>query len=391
MLITKLNLGMLPRLANQLKLCNRLHSTKALKFAHNCIVSTVGSQSSGKTTLTTALRTVSAERLNSTPDPIINSGTGNSVFSRYQADDTRVVHIDADSVPSKNLFTGSFGTDIGLLVVDASKGLDAQAKEHIAVLAYQGIEHFIVYLNKSDLNNDEQLRELMVDEIRDFFGKLELNLQNDSIVHGSALNAIESGQASQDKQSVIDVLKLIGTKCKNISRDEQMQGPALFSIKRSHSKANKGTEVTGFMRRGVLKKGDTVNICGYDRLFKTKILEIESFKEQLDCIHPGLSAALLLKSIKREDVCRGMAIYHPDNNNVEITDHFRAQMHYLPQVTGSPNLVDDLTLQMFARTFDVRTIIKVENERKELSPGESGIVKFKVWFSQTFSWVLMNG
>lgn len=386
MLTTKLvNLrALLPRVTSQLKLGSRLYASQA-KYTHNCIVSTVGSQSSGKTTLTDALRTISAEQQNSSPEPVINSGTGNSVFSRYQTDSTRIVHIDADAMPPKNLLTGSFGTDIGLLVVDASKGLDDQAKEHIVVLAYQGIRDFIVYLNKSDLNDDAQLRGLMIDEIKEFFAKFDLNLSDDSIVHGSALNAVESGDSQADRQSVINVLKLIETKCKSISREEQMKGPALFSIKRSHSKANKGVEVTGFMNRGVLRKGDTVNICGYDRLFKTKVLEIESFKEQLDCVHPGLSTALLLKSIKREDVYRGMAIYHPDNNNIQISDHFRAKIHYLPHVQkGASILVDDMTLQLFARTFDIRTIIKVENEQKTLSPGETGTVKFKVCSGQLF-------
>lgn len=363
-----------------IQLCNRLYSRKAAKFAHNCIVSTAGSRGSGKTTLTTALRTLSAEQLNLPPAQVINSGTGNSVFSRYQTNDTRIVHIDADSVPPKNLLTGSFGTDIGLLVIDGSKGLDAQTKDHITVLACQGIQEFIVYLNKSDLSDDEQLRELMIDEIKEFFRSQNLNLTDDSFVHGSALNAI--GEASNDRQSVIDVLQLIDAKCKNIPRDEQMKGPALFSIKRSHSKANRGTEVTGFMRQGVLRKGDIVQICGYDRLFKTKILEIESFGEQLDCVHPGLSAALLLQSIKRDDIERGMAIYHPDHNQIEITDHFRAELRCTPEVGKNlPALIDDLTLQMFARTFDVRTIIKVENEEKKLLPGQTGTVNFKVCLS----------
>ena len=377
MLSNKLaNLNLL-NIKNPLKLCNRLYANNQIKFNRYCIISTAGSQCSGKTTLTEALRQVNAEQLNLNLPSAINSGAQNSVFYSYYVDDTRITHIDTDSIPPKNLLTSSFGTDIGLIVIDASKGLDYQTKEHILLFECHNVNDFIVFLNKTDLNEDDQLKELMIDEIKCFFKQRNLNLTDDSIICGSALNA-SNNQAA--KQSIIDVLKLIEMKSKQIKRDEQLKEPALFSIKRSHSKLNKGTEVTGFMRQGLIKKGDIVNICGFDRLFKTRIQEIESFKEQLDHVQPGISAALLLKSIKREDINRGMLIMHPGNNNIHITDHFKAKFNFFSkdEQKNDYNLKDDTTLQIFARTFDLRTIIKIENDEKELKPGESGTVTFKV-------------
>lgn len=295
MITTKLlNSNSLFVFRSQIKLCNRLYSIKNLKTKldhhHNCIVSTFGSKDSGKTTLTEALKRTSSQEFKFQLSKDIDSGAGNAVFSRYYVDDTKVVHVDVDSTPFKNLLTSSYGADIGLVVVDVSKGLDNQAKEQIIFLRLHGIEHFIVYLNKSDLTTDNDLKELVTDEIKSFFKKFKLNLDDESIVNGSALNVLNQTNSSQiesDRQSIINVLKLIETKTKSINRDEQISKPALFAIKRSHTKVNKGTEVTGSIRQGMIKKGEIINICGHDRLFKTKVQEIESFGEQLDCVQPG--------------------------------------------------------------------------------------------------------
>lgn len=375
-------------LRNQIRFdCSyRLYCKKIEKKVKNhCIVSTVGAQSSGKSTLTECLRKVSSEDFHFKLDPIINSGTNNAVYSRYLVDDTQIVHIDVDSTPPKNLMTSNYATDIGIVVVDSSKGLTNETKEHIIFLEFHGIKQYIVYLNKSDLNEDEELRELITDEIKSFFKQRNLTLEDDSIVYGSALNVLKQSdgksEENKDRDSIQRVLNLIEMKSKKLPREEQLKKPALFSIKRSHTKLNKGTEVTGYMRQGQLKKGDIVNVCGYDRMFKTKIQEIESFNEPLDSVEPGVSAALQLKSIKREDIQRGMVVIHPDNKTIEITDHFKASLYLFKKEELSnsfKNLTDDLTFQIFARTFDVRTIVKLDGDQKQVVPGEKGLATFKV-------------
>ena len=375
----------------------RLYASKIAKqpIKNDCIVSVVGAQSSGKTTLTEAMKKTSAERLNLPFEESIKSGSSDAVYNRFYSGDTRIVQIDVDSIPPKNLMNSAYAADVGLVVVDLANGLTNQTKEHIIILAFHGIKDFIVYLNKTDLNDDDEMRELMIDELKNYFQQRGLHLSDDSIVVGSALNVLKSPSiesadeksTNKDQQSIVDVLNQIELKTKHLPRDEQLKKPALFSVKRSHLKQNKGVEVTGYMRQGVLKKGDIVNIYGYDRTFKTKIQEIESFKEQLDSVQPGVSAALLLKSVKKSDIQRGMAIVHSDNSELAITDHFKANLYLFKNdeiMNPFSELMDDATLQLFARTFDVKTIIKVENERRCLLPGETAPVLFKVCFSVGF-------
>ena len=342
-------------------------------------IGTIGHVDHGKTTLTAAITKVLADKggaefvdyanIDKAPEERERGITINTAHVEYQTDKRHYAHVDcpghADYV--KNMITGAAQMDGAILVIAATDGPMAQTREHILLARQVGVPKMVVFMNKCDMVDDEELLELVEMEIRDLLNEYGFDGDNTPIIRGSALKALEG-----DPKYVAAINELMDAVDEWIPtpvRDNDK--PFLMSIEDVFTITGRGTVVTGRVERGQLKLNDEVEIVGIKPTQKTVVTGIEMFRKQLDFAEAGDNAGVLLRGIAREDVERGQVLAKPGS----VTPHtkFEAEVYVLSKEEGGRHtpFFANYRPQFYFRTTDVTGVIELPQGTEMVMPGDN--------------------
>jgi elongation factor Tu len=340
----------------------------------------------GKTTLTAAITKILAEtggatytsydQIDKAPEEKARGITINTAHVEYQTDKRHYAHVDcpghADYV--KNMITGAAQMDGAILVVSAADGPMPQTREHILLARQVGVPAIVVYLNKVDQVDDEELLELVELEVRELLSQYEFPGDEIPIVKGSALYALEGrGDEQLGKQSVLELMKAVDAYIPQPER--AMDRPFLMPIEDVFSISGRGTVVTGRVERGIINVGEEVEIVGIKDTQKTVCTGVEMFRKLLDRGEPGDNVGVLLRGVKRDDVERGQVLCKPGS----ITPHtkFAAETYVLTKEEGGRHtpFFSNYRPQFFFRTTDVTGTIELPDGTEMVMPGDNVTMK----------------
>jgi len=342
-------------------------------------IGTIGHVDHGKTTLTAAITKRQAEKfggdfvdyanIDKAPEERERGITINTSHVEYQTATRHYAHVDcpghADYV--KNMITGAAQMDGAILVIAATDGPMAQTREHILLARQVGVPRIVVFMNKCDMVDDEELLELVEMEIRDLLNEYEFDGDNTPIIRGSALKALEG-----DAKYVEAIDKLMDEVDSYIPTPERDNTkPFLMSIEDVFTITGRGTVVTGRVERGQLKLNDEVEIVGIKETKKTVVTGIEMFRKQLDYAEAGDNAGVLLRGISREEVERGQVLTKPGT----VTPHtvFDAEVYVLSKEEGGRHtpFFANYRPQFYFRTTDVTGVITLPEGTEMVMPGDN--------------------
>ncbi|MCW1930370.1 MAG: elongation factor Tu [Candidatus Kerfeldbacteria bacterium] len=345
-------------------------------------VGTIGHVDHGKTTLTAALLTVGAamgnmaqsksvDEIDNAPEEKARGITINTSHVEYETAARHYAHVDcpghADYV--KNMITGAAQMDGAILVVSATDGPMPQTKEHILLARQVGVPSIVVFLNKCDQVDDEELLTLVEVEIRDLLNKYEFPGDTTPIIRGSALKALENPNDPEASKGVRELLATLDTYIPQPQRETDK--PFLMPIEDIFTIEGRGTVVTGRIERGMVKINEEVEIVGLKETAKTVVTGIEMFNKQLDEGMAGDNAGLLLRGIKKEDVERGQVLAKPGT----ITPHteFEAEVYILSKDEGgrSTPFTNGYKPQFYMRTTDVTGDVTLAAGTEMVMPGDT--------------------
>ncbi len=342
-------------------------------------IGTIGHVDHGKTTLTAAITKRQAEKfggqfvdyanIDKAPEERERGITINTAHVEYQTATRHYAHVDcpghADYV--KNMITGAAQMDGAILVIAATDGPMAQTREHILLARQVGVPKMVVFMNKCDMVDDEELLELVEMEIRDLLNEYGFDGDNTPIIRGSALKALE-GDAKY-VEAIDKLMDAVDTWIPTPVRDNEK--PFLMSIEDVFTITGRGTVVTGRVERGQLKLNDEVEIVGIRPTQKTVVTGIEMFRKQLDYAEAGDNAGVLLRGISREEVERGQVLAKPGS----VTPHkkFKAQVYVLSKEEGGRHtpFFANYRPQFYFRTTDVTGVIELEAGVEMVMPGDN--------------------
>ncbi len=344
-------------------------------------VGTIGHVDHGKTTLTAALTkamaekhggdTISFDQIDNAPEERERGITIATAHVEYESDDRHYAHVDcpghADYV--KNMITGAAQMDGAILVVSAADGPMPQTREHILLARQVGVPFIVVYLNKADMVDDEELLELVELEVRELLVKYDFPGDDTPIIIGSALKALE-GDSSDLGTPSID--KLVAALDSYIPiPDRPVDGAFLMPIEDVFSISGRGTVVTGRVDRGIVKVGEEVEIVGIKETTKTTCTGVEMFRKLLDEGQAGDNAGVLLRGTKREEVVRGQVLAKPSS----ITPHtkFEAEVYILTKEEGGRHtpFFKGYRPQFYFRTTDVTGAVELPEATEMVMPGDN--------------------
>jgi elongation factor Tu len=344
-------------------------------------VGTIGHVDHGKTTLTAALTKVMAEKhggevrgydqIDNAPEERARGITIATAHVEYESDERHYAHVDcpghADYV--KNMITGAAQMDGAILVVSAADGPMPQTREHILLARQVGVPYIVVYLNKADMVDDEELLELVELEVRDLLSTYEFPGDDTPIITGSALKAFE-GDTSDI--GVPSVEKLVAAMDSYIPEPERaIDGAFLMPIEDVFSISGRGTVVTGRIERGIVNVGDEVEIVGIRDTTKTTCTGVEMFRKLLDEGRAGDNVGVLLRGTKRDDVERGQVLAKPGS----ITPHtkFEAEVYILTKEEGGRHtpFFKGYRPQFYFRTTDVTGAVTLPEGTEMVMPGDN--------------------
>lgn len=303
-------------------------------------IGTIGHVDHGKTTLTAAIATVLAKNgdtvaqsydmIDNAPEEKERGITINTAHIEYQTDKRHYAHVDcpghADYV--KNMITGAAQMDGGILVVSAADGPMPQTREHILLSRNVGVPALVVFLNKVDMVDDEELLELVEMEVRDLLSEYDFPGDDVPVIAGSALKALE-GDAEYE-QKILDLMQAVDDYIPTPERDSDK--PFMMPVEDVFSITGRGTVATGRVERGQIKVGEEVEIIGMHETSKTTVTGVEMFRKLLDYAEAGDNIGALLRGVAREDVQRGQVLAAPGS----ITPHtkFKAEVYVLSKDEG---------------------------------------------------------
>eukprot|EP00804_Cyclotella_cryptica_P029986 CCRYP_013460-RA/>CCRYP_013460-RA protein AED:0.23 eAED:0.23 QI:129/1/0.66/1/1/1/3/0/369 len=305
-------------------------------------IGTIGHVDHGKTTLTQAITKVLSERgwskamtyedIDRAPEEKARKITINTSHIEYETANRHYGHIDcpghADYV--KNMITGAAQMDGGILVVAATDGPMPQTREHILLAKQVGIPKLVVFLNKCDMVDDEELLELVEMEIRELLDFYEFNGDETPIIRGSALAAAEGRDPELGAEKILELMQAVDDTIPEPTRD--LDKDFLMPIEDVFSIAGRGTVVTGRVEQGKINVGDDLEVIGFNRNHKTTCTGVEMFKKLLDFGMAGDNIGALLRGLKREDVERGQVLCKP--GSVSTGKSFEAEIYCLSQDEG---------------------------------------------------------
>ncbi len=344
-------------------------------------VGTIGHVDHGKTTLTAALTKVMAakhggdvigyDQIDNAPEERERGITIATAHVEYESDNRHYAHVDcpghADYV--KNMITGAAQMDGAILVVSAADGPMPQTREHILLARQVGVPYIVVYLNKADQVDDDELLELVELEVRDLLSTYEFPGDDTPIITGSALKAFD-GDTSE--HGIPSIEKLIEEMDSYIPVPERaIDGDFLMPVEDVFSISGRGTVVTGRIDRGVVKVGDEIEIVGLKDTEKTTCTGVEMFRKLLDQGQAGDNVGVLLRGTKREEVERGQVLAKPGS----ITPHtkFEAEVYILTKEEGGRHtpFFKGYRPQFYFRTTDVTGAVELPDGTEMVMPGDN--------------------
>ena len=348
-------------------------------------VGTIGHVDHGKTTLTAAIATVSAQRglaqardyssIDNAPEERQRGITINTSHIEYETEKRHYAHVDcpghADYI--KNMITGAAQMDGAILVVSATDGAMPQTREHVLLAKQVNVPKIVVFLNKCDMVDDPTLIELCEMEIRELLSSYGFDGDNVPIIRGSALKALENCDDPEATKCIFDLMDAldtyIPTPTRPVDKDFFMPIEDVLSI------TGRGTVVTGRIETGKVKIGDEVEIVGLGAHSKAVVTGVEMFKKTLLEGQAGDNAGILLRGIDKKDVCKGMVLAKP--NTITPHNHFKASVYILTKEEGGRHtgFSSKYRPQFFIRTTDVTGEITLPPDIPVMMPGDSGTIE----------------
>jgi elongation factor Tu len=344
-------------------------------------IGTIGHVDHGKTTLTAAITKVLAkqggatalafDQIDKAPEERERGITISTSHVEYSTAKRHYAHVDcpghADYV--KNMITGAAQMDGAILVVSAADGPMPQTREHILLARQVGVPYIVVFLNKVDMLDDPELRELVEMEVRDLLKKYEFPGDEIPIIPGSALKALEGDQGELGEKAVLKLMDAVDTYIPTPKRSTDK--PFLMPVEDVFSIAGRGTVATGRIERGKIKVGEEVEIVGLRATTKTVVTGVEMFRKLLDEGIAGDNIGALLRGLKREDVERGQVLAKPGS----ITPHtkFKAQVYVLTKEEGGRHtpFFKGYKPQFYFRTTDVTGSVTLPPNVEMVMPGDN--------------------
>ena len=341
-------------------------------------VGTIGHVDHGKTTLTAAITSVLAKKyggivksfdeIDNAPEEKQRGITIATSHVEYSTPSRHYAHVDcpghADYI--KNMITGAAQMDGGILVVSATDGPMPQTREHILLAKQIGVPRLIVFVNKCDLVEDQELLELVELEVRDLL--VQYGYPDDTpFVRGSAYEALQGNE--KWVSSILELADVLDNYFPEPVREHDK--PFLMAIEEVFSIAGRGTVATGRVERGSLNKGEEVEITGIKPSIKTVATEIEQFQKVLDNAQCGENVGVLLRGVKRDDIQRGQVMIRP--GTLIPRDKFEAEIYVLSAAEGGRKtpFVSGYRPQVFSRTTDVTSIIELPKDVEFVMPGDT--------------------
>ena len=345
-------------------------------------IGTIGHIDHGKTTLTAAITKiaglkgegsfVSYDEIDKAPEEKERGITIATAHVEYETDKRHYAHVDcpghADYI--KNMITGAAQMDGAILVVSASDGPMPQTREHILLARQVGVPQLVVFLNKCDLVDDEELLELVELEVRELLSSYDFPGDDVPVIRGSALKALECESAdAPEAKCIIDLLQACDDFIPDPERD--IDKPFLMPIEDVFSISGRGTVVTGRVERGVIKVGDVVEIVGIKPTAQTTCTGVEMFRKLLDQGEAGDNIGVLLRGTKRDEVERGQVLAAPKS----ITPHkkFKAEVYVLSKEEGGRHtpFFSGYRPQFYFRTTDITGVINLPEGVEMVMPGDN--------------------
>lgn len=343
-------------------------------------IGTIGHVDHGKTTLTAAITTVLAkqgkaearayDQIDAAPEERERGITISTAHVEYETDNRHYAHVDcpghADYV--KNMITGAAQMDGAILVVSAADGPMPQTREHILLSRQVGVPYIVVFLNKCDMVDDEELLELVEMEVRDLLSEYDFPGDEVPVIKGSALKALEGDPAWEAK--IIELMNAVDEYIPTPQRE--IDKPFMMPVEDVFSITGRGTVATGRVERGILKVGDQVEIIGLSEEPKaTTVTGVEMFRKLLDQAEAGDNIGALLRGVSRDEVQRGQVLAKPGT----ITPHtkFKAQVYVLTKEEGGRHtpFFSNYRPQFYFRTTDVTGIIQLPEGVEMVMPGDN--------------------
>jgi elongation factor Tu len=343
-------------------------------------VGTIGHIDHGKTTLTAAITKVLSEKyggqarsfdeIDNAPEEKARGITIATSHVEYETDNRHYAHVDcpghADYV--KNMITGAAQMDGAILVVSAADGPMPQTREHILLARQVGVPYIVVFLNKADMVDDEELLELVEVEVRDLLNEYDFPGDDIPFVVGSALKALDGDE--EYVQKIVDLAEQLDTYIPEPERD--LDKPFLMPVEDVFSITGRGTVATGRIEQGIVNTGDTVEIVGiHPETSNTVVTGVEMFRKILDEGRAGDNVGCLLRGIKREEIERGQVLCKPGS----ITPHtqFKAEVYVLKKEEGGRHtpFFNGYRPQFYFRTTDVTGVAKLPEGTEMVMPGDN--------------------
>ncbi len=347
----------------------------------HCNIGTIGHVDHGKTSLTAAITKVLAEtggaefsaydEIDKAPEEKARGITISTAHVEYETENRHYAHVDcpghADYV--KNMITGAAQMDGAILVVSAADGPMPQTREHILLARQVGVPAIVVFMNKVDQVDDEELLELVEMEIRELLSSYEFPGDDIPIVKGSALVALEDGDPAQGKEAILELMKEVDAYIPQPERPKDQ--PFLMPVEDVFSISGRGTVVTGRVERGIINVGDEIEIVGIKDTQKTTCTGVEMFRKLLDQGEAGDNVGCLLRGVGREDVERGQVLAAPGS----VTPHtkFKAEAYILTKEEGGRHtpFFSNYRPQFYFRTTDVTGVVTLPEGTEMVMPGDN--------------------
>jgi elongation factor Tu len=351
-------------------------------------IGTIGHVDHGKTTLTAAITKVLAktggatflayDQIDKAPEERARGITIATAHVEYATKNRHYAHVDcpghADYV--KNMITGAAQMDGAILVVSAADGPMPQTREHILLARQVGVPYIVVFLNKVDMLDDPELRELVEVEVRDLLKKYNFPGDKTPIIPGSALKALEGDTSEIGEGSILKLMEAVDSYIPTPTR--AVDKPFLMPVEDVFSIEGRGTVATGRVERGVIKVGEEVEIVGLRATTKTVVTGVEMFRKLLDQGQAGDNIGALLRGLKREDVERGQVLAKPGS----VTPHtkFKGQVYVLTKEEGGRHtpFFNGYKPQFYVRTTDVTGSVKLPAGVEMVMPGDNVAIEVEL-------------
>ena len=342
-------------------------------------IGTLGHVDHGKTTTSAAIATVLAKNgfgeaqdyasIDNAPEEKERGITINTSHIEYETANRHYAHIDAPGHADyvKNMITGAAQMDGAILVVSAADGPMPQTREHILLSRQVGVPHFVVYLNKADMVDDEELLELVELEVRDLLSEYDYPGDDVPVIVGSSLKALE-GDADYEAK-ILELMEAVDSYIPEPARE--IDKPFMMPVEDVFSITGRGTVATGRVERGQVSVGDEVEIVGIKDTQKTTVTGVEMFRKMLDYAEAGDNIGALLRGVTRDDIERGQVLAQPGS----ITPHtkFSAEIYVLSTEEGGRHtpFFDNYRPQFYFTTTDVTGIIELPEGTEMVMPGDN--------------------